>query len=329
MDRDPQPTAVSSEPPRSQVNAALRISVQSAIWTLSSSSVAVTLGVRSHIAVLVAFGAIGFVDAIGSLTLVYYFRHGLRHDQLSERLEQLAHRVVLVGLLVVGCAAIVGGTARLASGQAGATSNAGVVLAGVSLGILLLLSSRKRSIALRVSSKALLSDGHLSGIGALQAGVTLAGTAATMWTGWHWADAGATTLVGCVAVALAVVTWNSELRNRRNRDAQAATLRTAFVFVLSVALVDAILGRHLILIGLLVGGPVVATTSLRPLATALVSSLAIVLAVALGAPDHIWLTGEHAVWVGAVLLVGLANTAVVTAVARRQREPRLDSPLVG
>src|SRR5207244_697048 len=115
-------------PHRSHVSAALIISAQSALWTIASSSVAVWLGIHSHIAVLVAFGAIGFVDAIGSIALVYHFRHGLRHDALSEKLEGLAHRVVLVGLLLVGCAAIVGGVARLASDESSGSSGAGVVL---------------------------------------------------------------------------------------------------------------------------------------------------------------------------------------------------------
>jgi len=199
-------------PHRSHVNAALLISVQSALWTIASSSVAVWLGMHSHIAVLVAFGAIGFVDAIGSIALVYHFGHGLRHDALSEKLEGLAHRVVLVGLLLVGCAAIVGGVVRLASDESSGSSGAGVVLAAASLAELAFLSSRKRSIARQVSSSALLSDGNLSAIGAMQAVVTLAGTVITRWLDWSWADAAATIVVGGVAVTLAVATWNAELR---------------------------------------------------------------------------------------------------------------------
>jgi divalent metal cation (Fe/Co/Zn/Cd) transporter len=180
---------------RAHVSAALRISVQSVVWTVASSSVAIVLGIQSHTAVLVAFGAIGFVDAIGSIALAYHFRHGLRHDQLSADLEALAHRVVLVGLFAVGCAAIAGGVARLAIKQSSEASNAGVVLAAVSFVALVFLSRRKQSIARRVSSNALLSDGHLSAIGAMQAAVTLAGTAATRFVGWQWADAAATTVV--------------------------------------------------------------------------------------------------------------------------------------
>ena len=52
---------------------------------------------------------------------------------------------------------------------------------------LLILSDRKRTLAARVDSPALRSDGHLSAVGAAQATVTLAGTV-TVAVGWRWAD---------------------------------------------------------------------------------------------------------------------------------------------
>ena len=114
---------------RGDAHAALVVSIQSVAWTVVSSIIAITLGILENSAVLVAFGAIGCVDAIGSLALVHHFRHGLRNDELSDHLELVAHRVVLVGLLVVGCAAIIGGAVRLALGQSGEGATPAVVLA--------------------------------------------------------------------------------------------------------------------------------------------------------------------------------------------------------
>jgi divalent metal cation (Fe/Co/Zn/Cd) transporter len=206
---------------RPHVNSALLISVQSVVWTVVASIAAVALGIQSDTAVLVAFGAIGIVDAIGSIALAYHFHHGLQHDELSEDLERLAHRVVLVGLFSVGSAAIVGGLIRLTIDQSGNPSGAGVALAAASLVVLIALSARKLQVARRVSSNALRSDGHLSAIGAMQAAVTLGGTATALWLGWQWADAAATTLVGCVATMLAISTWR-----RERRPSRPATLRT-------------------------------------------------------------------------------------------------------
>jgi hypothetical protein len=174
------------------------------VWTVVSSGLAVTIGIRGHTGVLVAFGAVGVVDAIGSTALVHHFRHGLRHDQLSDDFEKLAHRVVLVGLFVVGSGAVLGGLLRLNNTQAGDSSNAGVFLAAVSLVILIALSVRKQRIARHLASAALLSDGHLSAIGALLAGVTVTGGLLTRWLGWHSADAVATVLVGGIAGWLAL-----------------------------------------------------------------------------------------------------------------------------
>lgn len=197
---------------RPHVNAALSISVQSVLWTVLTSTASIVVGVRNATAVLVAFGAIGIVDAIGSLALSYHFHHALRHDALSDELERVAHRVVLVGLFCVGSAAIVGGIVRLTLHQVSGRSDEGVVLAALSLAALIYLSARKQHIAQRVSSAALRSDGHLSAIGAMQAAVTLGGTVTARWLGWTWADAVATAVVGCVAVALAIATWRAEHR---------------------------------------------------------------------------------------------------------------------
>ena len=231
---EPVHRATDESPVRTHLHAAYVISAQSAAWTVVASFTSIVLGLGTHTTVLIAFGAIGFVDAIGSIALVSHFRHGLRHDRLSEARERLAHRIVLVGLLLVGCLAVIGGIARLATGSAGEASDAGAALAAVSLVALTVLSARKRSLAQRVSSNALRSDGHLSAIGAMQAAVTLTGIAVSRWLAWRWADAVATMVVGCAAATLAVLTWRDEARpgrtpeaRRWHRDDMERTMRSA------------------------------------------------------------------------------------------------------
>lgn len=55
------------------VRASFRVSAGSAGWTLITSAAAVTFGVISGSAVLVALGSIGFVDAVGSAALAFHF----------------------------------------------------------------------------------------------------------------------------------------------------------------------------------------------------------------------------------------------------------------
>ena len=189
---------------RNPVRSAWLVSLVSVVWTVIASSVAIALGMTGNSAVLVAFGAIGFVDALGSVALVYHFRHALRHDELSERLEGIAHRVVVIGLFVVGAGAVIIGVVRLVAGTTGGSSIAGTVLAAISLVVLAGLSVRKQRLARQVGSNALLADGRLSGVGAMQAAVTLFGTAAASLLHWDWADAVAASVVGLVAIGVAV-----------------------------------------------------------------------------------------------------------------------------
>lgn len=195
---------------RTHVNAGFVVSMQSLVWTLCSSAVAVVIGVRSGTAVLIAFGAIGTVDALGSAALAYHFNHALHHDRLSDELERLAHRVVLVGLLVVGLAAVITGLVKAAQATPHEASIAGAVLAVLSLVALTALAGRKRRIARRIGSDALRSDSHLSTTGATLAAITLLGIAASRWLEWHWADGVATAAVGAGAALLAVFTARSE-----------------------------------------------------------------------------------------------------------------------
>ena len=191
--------------PADDVQAAYRVSLVSVVWTVGAGGLAIALGVAGHSAVLVAFGAIGFVDAAGSVALAYHFHHAIRHDAFAEHLERLAHRVVVTGLFLVGLGAVVVGSVRLATGAHADDSFAGTLLAAVSLVVLAGLSTRKQKVARRVGSPALLADGRLSTIGAAQAAVALFGTMARGF-GWSWADAIAATIVGFVAMTTAIVT---------------------------------------------------------------------------------------------------------------------------
>ena len=206
----PGPDEMPSGMNRPHVTSAFRVSVLSMTWTLISSVLAVVIGLRTHTSVLVAFGAVGTVDAIGSAALAYHFLYALRHGQLSERLESLSHRIVLSGLLLVGSASVVAGVTRLILPSARGSSDAGVILASISFVVLLVLSRRKVRVARRIDSEALRSDGHLSAVGAVLAGVTLVGAGLERWFGWNWSDAVATIVLGAVAVWLAIATWRSD-----------------------------------------------------------------------------------------------------------------------
>ena len=133
------------------------------------------------------------------------------------QMETIVHRIVLAGLLVVGAAAIVLGIARLVGGNSSEPPLVALVLLAASVVALAALSAQKQRIGRRIDSKALVSDGHLSAIGAMQAGVALAGTGLARALGWDWADPAAATFVGAVAVYVAVSTFLEDRRERNGR----------------------------------------------------------------------------------------------------------------
>jgi divalent metal cation (Fe/Co/Zn/Cd) transporter len=196
------------------VHVARRLSEASIAWTLVFSSLAVAFGIAAGSAALVAFGAVGYVDLVGSVALVHHFRHALQSNDLSDRFEQRAHRVVTFGLLGIGLATVVISTVRLASGNHAKSSTAGIVIAAVSLVGLSVLARAKVRVGHRVPSAALRSDGHLSGVGAAQGAVVLLGTGAASVLSWHWADDTAALAVGVVAVSIAATTVVAGKRHR-------------------------------------------------------------------------------------------------------------------
>src|SRR5262245_7685183 len=70
------------------LRAGLRVSTASICWTVVTSAAAVALGLAKGSVVLVAFGAVGTLDVVGSVALVAHFRHALRHDAISDRYER-------------------------------------------------------------------------------------------------------------------------------------------------------------------------------------------------------------------------------------------------
>jgi divalent metal cation (Fe/Co/Zn/Cd) transporter len=183
---------------------ALRVSMLSIGWTLVSGTVACVLGLRAGSLALVAFGAIGVLDAAGSVALVVHFRHALAHEVASERHERIALNVVTLGLVAVGAATAALSVRRLVAGSRASEDAAGIALAAVSVVALLALAARKRQLAARVGSAALGADGWLSATGALLALVTLAGTVLANASTWAWPDPVAATLVAVGAIVLGV-----------------------------------------------------------------------------------------------------------------------------
>ena len=182
----------------------LVVSLTSFAWTIAAGTGAVTIGVIGNSLVLVAFGAIGLLDAIGSGSLIVHFRPSRRHEAVSERHERLALIIVTSGMAAVGIATLADSGYRLATRATSAPPPAGIALAGISVFVLVILAVRKREIARRIPSHALHADGWLSLMGAVLALVALIGTALDTALGWRWTDPIAAIAVACGAIGLSI-----------------------------------------------------------------------------------------------------------------------------
>jgi sigma-B regulation protein RsbU (phosphoserine phosphatase) len=102
---------------------------------------------------------------------------------------------------------------------------------------------------------------------------------------------------------------------------QAGRTAGAVVLLTAVAVADLLTGEHVVLIGFLIVGPLLAAFRSPPKVTAVVGLYAVALGVALGGRDHMWGTTDHITWIG-VIAVG-AGIAVAFARIQQQREEAL------
>ncbi len=198
-------------PAPEHLRAAFRVSVLSVGWTVSASATAIGSGIAAHALVLVVFGLTGVLDAAGSWTLALHFRHALKHETISIAREELALRVVSVGLLTIGLFTIEESARRLATGGAAHPSAVGIAITGASIAVLTGLTARKRWAARLVRSKALLADSWLSATGAALAVIAIIGT--TLGARASWIDPVAALIVALIAAGVGITFLRREERS--------------------------------------------------------------------------------------------------------------------
>ncbi len=192
------------------LQAGYRISIASLAWTLVVGVSAIVAGVAGASLVLVVFGAIAMLDAVGSSVLIVHFRHAMRYEAISARRERIALLVVTIGMASVGTATIADSAFLLARHGGGRAPVLGIGLAAASVLALSALSVAKRRIAPRIPSAALTADGWVSGVGAALALVTLVGVGLQVAMGWWWLDPGAALVLGVSALPLSWVLGREE-----------------------------------------------------------------------------------------------------------------------
>jgi divalent metal cation (Fe/Co/Zn/Cd) transporter len=190
---------------------ALRLVTASVIFGALSGTVSVITGLRDGSLGVFAVGMGVLADVTGSAVLVWRFRAEQRHQGSANARESCAAVIVAVSLAVVAVVLAAGSAAALASGSHPGTSTITLASAAVSLAVLTPLAVAKRRTGQRMSSRALMGDGALSGIGAVTSLLALAALVLYDTVGWWWADRVAALAVAAVAAAEA---WRTAVAAR-------------------------------------------------------------------------------------------------------------------
>jgi divalent metal cation (Fe/Co/Zn/Cd) transporter len=148
---------------------------------------------------LVAFGAVGALDAVGSMVLVVHFRHPTH----SHRRERRALQIIATGMAVIALVTVVVSIHRLADHSHSRASGLGVAVAASSVVVLMVLAIGKGRVGRRIGSRALVADSHVSTMGSFLALLTVAGTIVSTHLGWWWLDPAGSLAVALVAAAVA------------------------------------------------------------------------------------------------------------------------------
>ena len=197
-------------PSEAAIRSALRVSWLSIGWTILAGAAAIVSGIAAHTLVVVVFGLTGFIDAAGSLTLVFHFRHALKHRSMSAARERFALRVVGGGLIGIGTFTLAEGSRRLIVGARTHDATLGTAIAAGSFIALVLLAGRKRVVARRIGSRALGADGLLSAVGAGLAFIAAMGSILATRRHLSWIDPASSMLLAIIAVAGGITALRKE-----------------------------------------------------------------------------------------------------------------------
>jgi divalent metal cation (Fe/Co/Zn/Cd) transporter len=163
-------------------------------WSAVSGAASIGFGLSAASLALLGSGISVLIDLSSSLVLVWRFRHPHGHSGAERR----AHLVAATGLSVLAGFLATAGIVRLVLDESAHPTVASVVVAAASLVVLPVIAARKYVVAVRVASRALRADAHITVVGATTALSTLIGLAATR-AGLGFADSVAALLVAAAA----------------------------------------------------------------------------------------------------------------------------------
>jgi divalent metal cation (Fe/Co/Zn/Cd) transporter len=186
---------------------AILVSAFSVAWSLVVGGTAVAVAFVTRSPSLAGFGLDSVIDAVASVTLIWYFKARVRDPARAERMEARTLRAVGSALIVAAIYVAVHSVDLLVERSAPEGSVVGAAISAASLLVLPVVAIVKFRLAAGIHSAALRSDGVLTAGAALLGGVALVAVSLEGVDGAWWVDPAAALVIAAVLAAEGVRGW--------------------------------------------------------------------------------------------------------------------------
>ncbi len=168
------------------VKRGLRLEYFTVGWNLLEGAVAVSAGMIAGSPSLVGFGFDSLIESTSGTALLWRLR--VDDEDTRELREQIALRLVGVSFLLLAAYVTYDSITSLIWRELPDASYIGIVLLVISLMVMPILARSKRSVAVKIKSRALAADSRQTDLCVYLSAISLCGLGLNALFGWWWAD---------------------------------------------------------------------------------------------------------------------------------------------
>jgi len=168
----------------------LRLEYLTVGWNIIEGVVSVAAAIAAGSVALLGFGIDSFVETTSGLILIWRLRaeRHARDSEEIERLDQRAHKLVGLSLLLLAAYILFDAAKALTTRERPEPTVVGIAITSLSLAVMWWLALAKRRTARRLGSRALEADSFQTTACFWLSAITLAGIGLNAALGWWWAD---------------------------------------------------------------------------------------------------------------------------------------------
>jgi divalent metal cation (Fe/Co/Zn/Cd) transporter len=188
----------------------LRLEYFTVLWNSLEAIVGIVIGLSAGSIAVLGFALQSVVESSSGLVLVWRLRSESSGKRSSEEAEKRAVRAVAIAFFAL--ALYVGGQSiyDLITKTRPEETLPGMILTAVSLVVMPVLATRKRSVAKSLDSRSLQADSTQTKLCVYLSAAVLVGLALNAGFGWWWADPLAALAIAAVAANEGQELWRTE-----------------------------------------------------------------------------------------------------------------------